>query len=324
VAIVKDVVDIHLVDQNKKGFAFIDKSNNTNNNPINKNRFNRGQTVENIFTLPKLKNQFMLSYITWTVDPAIIEEPLEVRWYGLFFATAFLAGYQVLKKIFDREGVPQDTLDKLLIYVMVGTVIGARLGHVFFYDWDYYSQNLLDILNLRQGGLASHGAAVGIILALWLFSKRVTKKSILWGLDRVVIVVALGGFFIRLGNLMNHEIVGLPTDLPWGVIFTKAYVANPELPRHPAQVYEAIACIILFAFLYFRFKKQEVRDRIGDTFGWFLVILFSSRFAIEFVKNSQGGFESVLGVFSTGQWLSIPFVLAGVYFIIAARKKAKA
>jgi len=264
----------------------------------------------------------MLGFITWTVDPAIISEPLEVRWYGLMFAMAFLLGYQVLKKIFVKEGVSEDWLDKILIYVMVGTVIGARLGHVFFYDWDYYSENLVDILNLRQGGLASHGAAIGIVLSLWLFSVRVSKKPILWAFDRVALVVALGAFFIRIGNFFNHEIIGIPTEMPWGVIFTQAYVVNPELPRHPAQLYEAICYILLFLWLWRRWNTTEVSQKTGNTFGWFLVVMFIARFLVEFVKNSQGGFESALGVLSTGQWLSIPFVLIGAYFIWASSKKS--
>lgn len=256
--------------------------------------------------------------IIWNVKPQIIEiGSFQLRWYGLLFASAFIAGNYLMGKMFKHDKVPDNWLDKILIYVLIGTVLGARLGHVFFYDWDYYSQNLGEILMVWKGGLASHGAAIGIIISLWLFSRNVSHKSILWALDRVVIVVALSGLFIRLGNLMNSEIIGKPTDVPWAFVFERVDL----LPRHPVQLYEAIAYTLIFIFLYHLYWKKNAGEKEGLLFGLFLVLLFSARFVLEFYKNSQGGFESSLGdVLSTGQWLSIPFVLAGLFFIWRSQK----
>jgi len=254
--------------------------------------------------------------ITWTVEPTLIElGPLTIRWYGILFATAFFAGYHILWRIFKHEGVKRDLLETVLLYVMIGTVIGARLGHVFFYDWGYYSQHPSEIVMIWKGGLASHGAAIGILLALWLFSKKVSKKPMLWILDRVVITVASGGFFIRLGNLMNHEIIGHETDVPWAFIFTK-HSTFYNVPTHPAQLYEALCYLVIFFVLMFLFWKKDAGKKTGFIFGLFLILLFSARFFVEFVKTSQGGFESAFGdVLSTGQLLSIPFILAGGWFL---------
>ena len=166
----------------------------------------------------------IFNYITWAPDPEIFSlGPLSVRYYGLFFALAFLLGYYIVDRMFKRENAPEEWLEKLFIYVMVATVIGARLGHVFFYGWDYYSQHPEDILKVWQGGLASHGGAIGILVAIWLYSKLVTKLPMLWTLDRLVISVALAAVFIRMGNLMNSEIVVSPTTMPWGFIFLKSH-----------------------------------------------------------------------------------------------------
>ncbi|MCI5082117.1 MAG: prolipoprotein diacylglyceryl transferase, partial [Saprospiraceae bacterium] len=164
--------------------------------------------------------QTLLAYINWDVNPEIFTiGPVTPRWYGLLFATGFLIGLYIVRKMFEEEKVPESWLDKAFIYVVVGTVVGARLGHVFFYDWDYYSEHLAEIPMIWKGGLASHGGAIAIIIALWIFSKRVSKKSILWILDKVVVPTALAGCFIRLGNLMNSEIYGIPTDVSWAFIF---------------------------------------------------------------------------------------------------------
>jgi phosphatidylglycerol:prolipoprotein diacylglycerol transferase len=251
--------------------------------------------------------------IVWNVKPQIFEiGDFQLRWYGLLFASAFLVGNYLMGKMFKHEGVPAIWLDKILIYVLIGTVLGARFGHVFFYDWPYYSQNLGEILMVWKGGLASHGAAIGIILALWAFSKRVSHRSILWALDRVVIVVASAAVFIRFGNLMNSEIIGIPTDVPWAFVFERVDM----LPRHPVQLYEAFGYLLLFLLLHFLYWKKAAGEKSGLLFGLFLSILFSLRIVLENYKNSQGGFESSLGdTLSTGQWLSIPFVLIGFYFI---------
>lgn len=270
----------------------------------------------------------VLNYIEWNVTPWIFEiGDFQLRWYGLLFAAGFMIGFYLLKRIFEHENVPLDWLDKVLWYVVIGTVVGARLGHVFFYDWDYYSQNLGEIVKVWRGGLASHGAAVGIILALYVYSRKVSGKSILWILDRVVITVAFAGVLIRLGNLMNHEIVGDVTNVPWAFIFTRADLylpdGTPDLrPRHPSQIYEAASYLFSFGLLYWMYWKAQGGQYLGRIFGSFLVLIFGFRFIIEFVKESQGGFESALGdALTTGQWLSIPFVLAGAYFIVQSGKK---
>lgn len=259
--------------------------------------------------------------ITWTVGPKILDlGPIALRWYGLLFAVAFLAGYKLMERIFKREGIAQEQLDSLLMYMMIATIVGARLGHVFFYDWDYYSQNLMEIPKIWHGGLASHGAAIGIIAGMWLFSIKVSKRSVLWILDRVVITVAMSGIFIRTGNFFNHEITGTPTDLPWGVIFTLD-PENSTTAVHPAQLYEAICYAIVFGVLMYQYFKLRKGELQGYLFGMFLILLFVARFAIEFVKSSQGGFESYFGnLLSTGQLLSIPFILAGFYFVLTAKQ----
>lgn len=255
-----------------------------------------------------------LLYITWEVDPLAFElGPLQVRWYGLLFASAFLAGYYIMQNILKREGLPKDWMDSLLLYMMIGTVLGARLGHVFFYQWDYYSQNLLEILQVWKGGLASHGAAIGIIISLWLWSKKVSQKPVLWVLDRIVITVALAAVFIRTGNLMNHEIVGAPWAGDWAFLFTRSGL--DLVPRHPAQIYEALSYLIIFLILAGLYYKTDYRRRRGLHFGVFLILAFSSRYFIEFYKEVQVSFEESM-VLNMGQWLSIPLVAVGVFFVI--------
>ncbi len=269
----------------------------------------------------------ILNYIEWTVDPWILEiGDFQLRWYGLLFATGFLLGFYLLRRIFKEENIPLEWVDKVLWYVVIGTVVGARLGHVFFYDWDYYSQNLGEIVQVWKGGLASHGAAIGIILSLWLFSRNVTHMSILWILDRVVITVALAAILIRTGNLMNHEIVGDPTTVSWAFIFHHANLYMPDgsvdlRPRHPSQIYEAICYMISFGILMWMYWKQSAGKYLGRIFGAFLILIFGFRFFIEFIKESQGGFEDSLGdLLTTGQWLSIPFVIVGIYFMVRSGK----
>ena len=179
----------------------------------------------------------ILDFITWNVDPEIFDLGfIAPRWYGLLFASAFFFGYLIMTKFFKKEGVPIKVLDTLTTYMLVATVIGARLGHVFFYDWAYYSQHPVEILYVWQGGLASHGAAVGILIAIYILS-LVEKGLYLWLMDRIVIVTALGGFLIRTGNLMNSEIYGHVTDLPWGFIFVRDGMVDP---RHPTQIYDCL------------------------------------------------------------------------------------
>lgn len=263
--------------------------------------------------------------IHWDVSPEIFSTGnLAMRWYGLLFALSFLLGYLMVAKMFKAEKAPQKWLDQIFFYMIGGGLLGARLGHVFFYEWDYYSQHLSEIPMIWRGGLASHGGATGILLALWIFSRYTSKRSILWILDKVVIPSALAGCLIRLGNLMNSEIVGNATDVPWAFEFVRhAQEKNiPLVPRHPVQLYEAIGYLITFGVLYFTYWKTDKKQKEGYIFGLFLVLAFSWRFVVESFKESQGGFETVLGSsLSTGQWLSIPFIAAGIYFMIKAKPR---
>lgn len=320
-----------------------------------------------------------LSYLftNWTVSPEVnlFGFELPIRWYGVLFASAFLVGYKIMEFFFKRENIELKFLDKLLFYVMTGTVIGARLGHVLFYDFDYYLHNPAEILMIWHGGLASHGAAIGIIIALLLYVKHTQIKSMRWVLDRVVITVAIGGAFVRTGNLMNHEIVGIPTSHDSAVSFVfnnrvepdnlidlydlkeraggipihldtlyakyagpLEKLKNPEvynkykdepyqlaikerIPRYPAQLFEAICYVAIFIILMVLYFIPAIRLREGFIFGVFLILLFSARYYVENVKSSQGGFESFIGLdISTGQWLSIPFILAGFVYLFTARK----
>ena len=205
----------------------------------------------------------LFNAITWNVDPEIFSlGQLSIRWYGLLFASAFLSGYIVFSRFLITERLNSEMLDQLLIYVAVGTVLGARLGHCFFYEPDYFLKNPLEILKIWKGGLASHGAAIGILLSLWLYIRKY-KLPFLWLIDRIVIVVALGGAFIRLGNLFNSEIYGLPTDLPFGFEFVRdrLYDSNtgellPTVARHPTQLYEAISYLIIFSILLTFYRKS--------------------------------------------------------------------
>lgn len=253
-----------------------------------------------------------LTSIVWDVSPVIIKlGSVQVRYYGLFFALAFLLGYIVLERlVFKREGLKVELLDKLATYVIIGTVIGARLGHVLFYEPAYYLSNPLKILSIWEGGLASHGAAIGILLAIYFFTKK-TGKPFLWVLDRLVIVVALGGFFIRMGNLMNSEIYGHFTNLPWGFIFVRD---GQTEPRHPTQIYEGLSYLILFFGLLIYYIKRFATMRNGIIFGIFLIILFGVRFMIEFIKEPQVDFETTMAL-NMGQLLSLPFIVFGFWLL---------
>jgi phosphatidylglycerol:prolipoprotein diacylglycerol transferase len=306
--------------------------------------------------------------IVWNPSEGIDLGFFIIRYYSLMFVIAFGLGWYIMKNIFDREGESIEKLDSLFIWTVLATLIGARLGHVFFYDWEYYRNHLLEIfLPIRENpnealfiqgwectgfqGLASHGAAISIIIAMYFYSKNILKKPQLWILDRVVIPVASGAIFVRLGNFFNSEIIGHETTSPFGIKFIKDHfspmdavnatqIPNPkeaytaiatdpkfaalleQVPvRHPTQLYEALCYIFVFAVLFFLYWKTEKRKYTGFIFGMFLVLLFTVRFIVESVKESQGGFESALGLFSTGQWLSIPFVLIGLYFIFTAERE---
>lgn len=259
-----------------------------------------------------------LNFIHWNVNPEIFNlGRLSIRWYGLLFASGFLIGYYIGEKMLKSENVDSKWLDSLFFYLIIATVVGARLGHVFFYGWDYYSQNPEEIFMVWHGGLASHGGAIGIIIALYIYSKKVTKRSMLWTLDRVVVPTALVGAFIRTGNLMNSEIYGIETSLPWGFIFER----NGELmPKHPTQIYEALAYLIAFGILMFLYWKTNSKNKPGMLLGVFFVLVFVARLIIEFIKEDQEAFEAGMAL-NMGQWLSIPFILFGIIFIVRAINK---
>lgn len=270
----------------------------------------------------------MFDFITWTFDPELISSPIVVRWYGLMFAIGFLVGYEIVWRMFRHEGAPEKWVGSLFIYVAIATLVGARLGHVFFYDWESYSHRLMDIFKVWEGGLASHGGAIGITIAILWYSKYVTKKSPLWTFDRLVVPVPFVGALIRFGNLFNHEIYGGPTDLAWGVSFVDnvgAWMRGAEpvmtVPCHPTQLYEAACYLILFGILMIMYWKFNAQRRPGLIFGVFFTILFSARFVIEYVKNVQETWE--LGMIESigmnmGQLLSVPFVIIGIYLIVRA------
>ena len=256
----------------------------------------------------------LINHIVWNINPEIFSlGPLSIRYYGLLWALSFLFGYMIFERIVKKELLPSNYLDSLTIYMAIGTIVGARLGHCLFYEPSYYLANPLEILKIWQGGLASHGAAVGIILSLYLFSRK-TKRPLIYILDRIVITVALAAVLIRLGNLMNSEIYGIETNLPWGFIFER----NGEIaPKHPSQIYEALSYLVGFVVLLWVYIKSDAKPRPGLLFGLFLIFIFATRFFIEFIKEPQVGFEIGMTL-NMGQWLSIPFVIAGIYFIYRA------
>jgi phosphatidylglycerol---prolipoprotein diacylglyceryl transferase len=303
--------------------------------------------------------------IVWNPSEGIHIGSFTIRFYSLMFVIAFVLGYNIMKKIFIRENESNEKLDSLFMYMFLSILLGARLGHVIFYQPELFSQDPLSILLPFRfnpkfeftgfAGLASHGAAITAIVAMYFYKTKVIKRSYLWILDRVVLPVASGAIFVRLGNFFNSEIYGPITSGKnfYGVKFIredefwqdrslfqitqsrnaneayKLIEADPrfidtlnQIPfRHPSQLYEAFGYVFVFAILFFLYWKTDVRLKEGYLFGMFLVTLFGIRILVEFVKESQGGFESVLGLLSTGQWLSIPFVIAGLYFIFKAKKE---
>ncbi len=260
----------------------------------------------------------ILTFIHWNVNPEIFSlGPIHVRWYGLLFAIGFLFGYNHVEKMFKHENINPQWLESLFIYLIVATIVGARLGHVFFYGWHYYSQHPIEILYVWQGGLASHGGVLGIIIAMFIWSTKVSKRSILWVLDRIVVPSIFVGALIRFGNLMNSEIYGMPTTLPWGVIFERNH---ETIAKHPTQIYESLSYLLTFGVLLYMYWKTKAKDYQGTLVGVFFIMVFTARFLIEFIKEDQEAFEKGM-MLNMGQWLSIPFVLTGIFLIIRAVKK---
>ncbi len=266
----------------------------------------------------------MLNFIVWSPNPEIFNITINgigtiaPSWYGLLFASGFVFGYIVLYKVFKKERIAIRVLDQLATYMIIATIIGARLGHVLFYEPREYFANPIEILQVWKGGLASHGAAIAIIIALLIFSKR-NNKPFIWIFDRIAIVVALAGAFIRTGNLMNSEIYGVETTLPWGFKFINS---DPSLvAKHPTQIYEALAYLLIFVYLWAVYLKRDGKPRPGFLFAMFMILVFSFRFLVEFVKEPQVAFESTMAL-NMGQLLSIPFILLGVItLVIIYRKK---
>jgi len=262
----------------------------------------------------------LAAYLHWNADPELFSiGALHIRWYGLFFAIAFLCGYQIMDWVFRREDKPHSDLDPLFLYMVLGTVIGARLGHCFFYRPRFFLAHPLEILMVWRGGLASHGAAIGIITALYLFTLRHKSVTYLWILSRITLVVALSGLFIRTGNFFNAEIVGTPTDLPWGVIFMRYNPPGDMTPRHPAMLYEALSYFLIFLVLLRTYIRGGKNTKPELLLGIFFTLIFTARFVIEFVKEVQESFEYSLPL-HMGQLLSLPLIALGLYLLWRARR----
>lgn len=267
----------------------------------------------------------MLDFITWNVSPTLFDGFITIRWYSLMFVIGFTVGYEIVARMFKHEGAPEKWLSILLIYVVIATIVGARLGHVFFYDWDVYKADPIKILYVWEGGLASHGGTIAIILAVILFSIFVTKRNPLWTFDRLVVAIALVGGLIRIGNLFNSEIYGTPTTLPWGFMFVRSrewHMLYEGLPVHPTQIYEALCYFLLFGLLMWMYWKKNAEERPGLILGVFFIGIFLPRFIIEFIKNDQVAREATMTL-NIGQQLSIPFILLGVFLIIYAMIRPK-
>lgn len=308
--------------------------------------------------------------IVWNPSEGIQLGSFTLHYYSLMFVVAFALGWFIMKPIFKRDGETDEKLDSLFVYMVLSILIGARLGDVIFYHWfDYYPNHLLEIfLPIRENpnttlfgfikgweftgyrGLASHGAAIAVVIAMYFYKTKVLHRSYLWILDRVVIPVASGAIFVRLGNFFNSEILGHETNSPFGIKFIQdaisptqatkltsiiepkaafnaiandpkfAYILEQVPAKHPSQLYEAFGYIFVFATLFFLYWKTNARNKSGLLFGLFLVMLFTVRIIVEFVKESQGGFEGENPILSTGQWLSIPCILIGLFFVIRSQK----
>jgi prolipoprotein diacylglyceryl transferase len=268
----------------------------------------------------------ILLQIDWNPSPEIFKiGQFAIRYYSLMFVIAFMLGLYLMKKIFIKDKISLDKLDSLFIYVVIATLLGARIGHFLFYDPKFLIQKPLEVILPFKfspfeftgfAGLASHGAAIGIIIAMYIFSKKVLKKPLLFILDRITVPVAIGAAFVRLGNLMNSEIIGKPTNTDYGFVFKKL---GEDFPRHPAQLYEAISYLVIFGILMFVYWRTTKKEKLGYMFGLFFVLLWTVRFFIEFFKEAQVD-ERSEWMLNTGQWLSIPLIIVGLYFMYRNNK----
>ena len=260
----------------------------------------------------------MLS-IVWDFNPVFFRiGDFDIRYYGLMWALAILVGAKLFDNFCKREGLPSKVSESIFIYGTLATIIGARLGHCLFYDtMEYLSRPWTIITGFRDGGMASHGAAIGLDIGLWLFSRK-NKLPYIWSLDRIMIAVGIGGAIVRMGNLFNSEIFGTATTLPWGFEFVRSVKwVNEFAPQavHPTQIYEALCYVATFALLAWLYYRRDLaRRRPGVLFGIGLLGIFLTRFLIEFIKTEQESFE-VGWALDMGQWLSIPFILLGIYMI---------
>ncbi|MCH2175792.1 MAG: prolipoprotein diacylglyceryl transferase [Lentisphaeria bacterium] len=255
----------------------------------------------------------LLASIQWDFSPSIITKPLDIRWYGVCFALGFILSYHCMKWVYKRENRPLDSLDHLLFCMMISVVIGARLGECLFYDPKFYLSNPIEILKIRNGGLSSHGATIGVIIGLWWHQRKFPQKPLLWLMDRLCFSCLLTAGLIRVGNFFNSEIIGMPTEVPWGVVFVRLGEASG---RHPTQLYEAIAYFIIFTVMIWAYKKGQLIKIPGRLCGLGLIMIFSTRFVLEYTKDAAvlASYESPL--FTTGQWLSIPMVILGFFLLI--------
>lgn len=261
----------------------------------------------------------LLDFITWAVDPRIFPSTnIHVRWYGLFYAIGLYLAYMLIGWIFKKEGKTEKLADTLALWVILAAILGARLGHCFFYEPSYYLANPWEIIMIWKGGLASHGAAVTIPIALFLFSRKY-KVNLAWLFDRLAVAVPIPAFFIRMGNLMNSEIYGVETSLPWGFIFER----NGEVvPKHPTQIYEALAYLLIFFIIYYIYKKKGQKLKPGFLAGIFFVLVFTARFLIEYIKNPQVDFEIGMPLYM-GQLLSLPLIIIGIWLLVRKPKEVK-
>lgn len=268
-----------------------------------------------------------LAYLRSNNPEGLTVGPIALRWYGMMFLIGFIVGYRIVWHMFRHEGAPESWLPTLLIYVAVATIVGARLGHVFFYEWDYYSAHPEKIIAFWEGGLASHGGTIAIIIAIFIYSHTVTRRSPLWTFDRLVVAIALVGCLIRLGNLFNSEIFGTATTLPWGFKYPlsrewQMLYAPTDSACHPTQIYEALAYLVLFVLLMWMYWKKNAQERPGLILGVFFIGIFLPRLLIEFVKNPQEEFERAMTL-NMGQLLSVPFILAGILLIYYAMTRPR-
>lgn len=280
----------------------------------------------------------MLNFIIWDVDPVAISWPIEVRWYGILWAVGIMACFYLQKWMYAHEHCPKNWPDYIFTYMVSGVIIGARLGHCWFYEWyevsalgleplkilgltlnyrNVYVEQPWLLLKIWEGGLSSHGGGLGLIVAALILDKRHFHRGIAWIFDRLVIGVCLTATCIRLGNLLNSEIYGDVTDMPWGFVFVRD---GQILPCHPTQIYEMLYCLVAFVVTMLMYWRWKLYERKGLIFGVFLEIIFVTRFLLEFIKNNQEAFEENMTL-NMGQWLSVPFIVWGIWLIVRGAKK---